>query len=139
MNFFFHFFFFHICMDQRIVYYIILLLFFLSLFLHMKFSTSLSSSLYFTFSILLWRCYSCCSSYTYYVFLYLDCNRTYYAAMGENYRLMVTWPKMNQMPFICYLTFASATHDPTELLQVTYQLKMKFKKKIKLTMIQLTF
>lgn len=47
-----------------------------------------------------------------------DCNRTYYAAVGESYRLLVNWPKPSQMPFLCYLTFSSATHDPADLLQV---------------------
>ena len=49
----------------------------------------------------------------------IDCNRTYYAASGESYRLLVNWPKPTQLPFLCYLTFSSATHDPSELLQVS--------------------
>jgi hypothetical protein len=48
-----------------------------------------------------------------------DCNRTYYAEMGESYRLLVTWPKSNHLPFVCYLTFTSVTHDPAEILQVS--------------------
>lgn len=48
-----------------------------------------------------------------------DCNRTYYAGTGESYRLLVAWPKLNQMPFLCYLTFTTATpQDPSQLLQV---------------------
>ncbi|XP_032786761.2 uncharacterized protein LOC116924339 isoform X1 [Daphnia magna] len=46
------------------------------------------------------------------------CNRTYYAGIGESYRLLVAWPKLNQMPFLCYLTFMSATQEPPQLLQV---------------------
>lgn len=55
-----------------------------------------------------------------------DCNRTYYAGLGENYRLLVGWPKPGQMPFTCYLTFTSATHDPAELLQVCVQTRRHF-------------
>ncbi len=49
-----------------------------------------------------------------------DCNRTYYAGMGESYRLLVTWPKSNHSPFVCYLTFTSVNHDPAEILQVRF-------------------
>jgi hypothetical protein len=50
-----------------------------------------------------------------------DCNRTYYAGTGESYRLLVAWPKLNQMPFLCYLTFTTATpQDPSQLLQVIH-------------------